>query len=189
MGGLIGAKAGTSEEVWWHFRRRGDGDPEESTGSGAVAESPSGNTDFILRAVGSHQRLGSHRDQWVSWGFQELDAAELQAGIMEASVGAMRGRNSAAGISLPLLTQWKACLVTGFLFCGCPWWGARAASSSSEKLRELSGTRPDLPLAPSVLSWTKGLYLWSLTPVSQGLQLGPEDFISMWAVPWGWDWR
>lgn len=152
---------------------------------GPLLKAHLGNTDFILGAVGSHQRLGSHRDQWVSWGFQELDAAELQAGIMEASVGAMRGRNSAAGISLPLLTQWK----TGFLFCGCPWWGARAASSSSEKLRELSGTRPDLPLAPSVLSWTKEPYLWSLTPVSQGLQLGPEDFKSMWAVPSGWDWR
>lgn len=56
-----------------------------------------------------------------------------------------------AGMPLPLLTQWKACLVAGFLFCGHPWWGARAVSSS-EELRELGGTCPDLPLAPSALS-------------------------------------
>lgn len=124
-----------------------------------LLKAQAGSPDFILRAVGSHQRLWSHRGQWASWGFQEWDAAELQAGIMEGSVGAMQGRNSAAGMSLPLLTQWKACLVAGFLFCGCPWWGARAASSSSEKLRELSGTCPDLPLASSVLSWKKELYL------------------------------
>lgn len=83
----------------------------------------------------------------------------------------MRGWNSAAGTSLPLLTQWKACLVAGFLFCGCLWWGARADSSSSEELRELGGTCPDLPLAPSAPSWIKGPYLWSLSPISQGLQL------------------
>lgn len=189
MGGLVAAKARTSEEVWWHFRRREDEDPEVSTGSGAIADSPSGEHRFYPGGSGEPSKALEPRRPVGLLGLPGVGRCELQAGIMEASVGAMRGRNSAAGISLPLLTQWKACLVTGFLFCGCPWWGARAVSSSSEKLRELSGTRPDLPLAPSVLSWTKELYLGSLTPVSQGLQLGPEDFKSLWAVPWGWDWR
>lgn len=54
-------------------------------------------------------------------------------------------------------------------------------ASSSEELRELGGTCPDLPLAPSALSWKKEPYLWSLSPAFQGLQQGLGGFKSMWA--------
>lgn len=60
------------------------------------------------------------------------DAAGSRRESVQGSGGALRGCSSAVGMSLPLLTQWKACLVARFLFCGCPWWGARAASSSEE---------------------------------------------------------
>lgn len=42
-----------------------------------LLKAQAGSTDFILGAVGSHQRLWSHRGQWASWGFQEWDPSEL----------------------------------------------------------------------------------------------------------------
>lgn len=85
------------------------------------------------------------------------------------------------GNAPPLLTQWKAaCPVAGFLFCGCPWWGAGVASSS-EELRELGGTCPDLPLGALCSLLEKRAILWRLSPVSRGLQLGP-GLKSLWAV-------
>ena len=53
-----------------------------------------------------------------------------------------------AGMPLPLLTQWKACLVAGFLFCGHPWWGQEQSAllRSSGNLVELVQTSPWRPL-------------------------------------------
>lgn len=68
-------------------------------------------------------------------GLREQGCCWLGQASVQGSGRALRGRSSAAGMSLPLLTQWKACRVAGFLFCGRPLWGARAASSS--ELRDL----------------------------------------------------
>ena len=93
----------------------------------------------------------SQGDLRDSKGFREQGCCWLEAGIRAGKWESPAGRSSAAGMSLPLRTQWKACHVAGFLFCGCPWWGARAASPS-EELWELGGTCPGLP---SALSWKK----------------------------------
>lgn len=81
------------------------------------------------------------------------DAAGLRQDSIQGSRGALRGQSSAVGMSLPLLTQWKASSGCRVPVLWLPMvGGARAASSSSEELRELGGTCPGLP---SALSWEK----------------------------------
>ena len=97
----------------------------------------------------------------------------------EASV---RGHSSAAGISLPLLTQWKVSLLQGSCFVVAHGGGRGQPAlllRSSGNLGELVQTSPQRPqLCPG----KRGDVF--VSPVPWGLQPGPRGFKSMWAVPW-----
>lgn len=163
----------------WHPRGREgvppDEAPEVSLGSGAVAEAPWG-AQILSR--GQWEGFGSTHAPGTPRASRSRDAAEPQAGIHAGKWGAARGLSARSQFccrNIPASADaMESLLVAGFLFCGCPWWGARAASSSSEELRELGGTCPDLPSAPSALSWKKGRCVCVSSPL--GVTARPQRF-------------
>lgn len=139
---------------------------EVSMRGGATAE-----IDLTPGARGATETPGTPRASG------RRDAAGSRRESVQGSGGALRGCSSAVGMSLPLLTQWKACLVARFLFCGCPWWGARAASSSEEAWNLVELVQASPLLSPRKKK-KENFILWNLLPVPRGLQPHPRR------VPW-----
>lgn len=150
-------------------------------GSGAVAETPWGAQILSWGQRGAIEGLGSTDATGAPGASRSRDAAEWRAGIHAGKRGAARGLSARSrfcrrSIPAPADVMESLLFLPGSCFVVVHGGGARAASPSSEELRELGGTCQTSPQCPQLRPGKKEM-CWCLQS-PRGSQPGPRGFKS-----------